>query len=399
MNIASYYSPEYIVQCLLLSIGVLVVLGKAGLIKGVFDPFILMHVQLVFTTIILFFSGLLPIEQLFYMVILYVFMIIIWRKNFSDARSDSEFAYKNWGYCVLLLVIISIPANIFLLLTKGFILLQEDVGAAKVEYYQGVGIVRRINTALAVLLPIHVFYSWSKSGRWNTSNTIGFLYSIYIILSLGSKAGISSLAFAYGSIFYFQKNRHGTATIMAMIVGSMVSTVGMFYLVYGERFMLDLAIRIVAFADGPFYYFREKMKIDVPFDYPFHIFMYAARIIDSLPVSSLGPEINWRYFSLNDELYGPNPQISVESIAIFGDLAFFHYVAFIAIAFLFAKTSKNIYLFALFLTFLRSFPVDSQLAFSNLYNILFVLLIYCISFVLAKYLKIASKWLPTNQCQ
>lgn len=393
MNIASYFSPGVIVLAFLMTIGLLLFLGRIGVIRNAFDPFMFMHLQLVFTTVLLSWAGLLPLSQVLYLVLVYLVIAACWPKSFRPSTGSDD---RGWSFCVWLLVAVSVPANVFLMLTKGFILFQEDVGAAKVEFYQGVGIIRRINTVLSIVLPIYVFTSWSRRGYWSKWHTIGLLWSIFIILSLGSKAGVTSLAFSYGAVVYFRREQPSVRTTLLILLLSVVSSVSMFYLVYGDRFILDLGVRIVAFADGPFYYFAENMKIDVPFSYPFYIFAYAARMIDALPVASLGPEINWNYFRLNDDLYGPNPQISVESIAIFGGAAIFYYAVFAFFVLVFSRYVKNPYSFAVWATFLRSFPVDSQLAFSNLYNVLFVGLIFAVAIVLRKFFMLASKPVSTK---
>jgi hypothetical protein len=387
MNIAAFFDPLLIIAAFLATLIGLVGLGKIGVIRNAFDPFMLTHIQLLFTTTLLSWAGLLPLEHVLYLAIVYVTMASYWDRSFRTGNAP----HSGWKNCILLLTAISIPANLYLILTKGFILFQEDVGAAKVEFYQGVGMIRRINTALSVILPVHVFVTWSQQGKWTTRHTLGLLWSTFIILSLGSKAGITSLAFSYGAALYFQKEQPKASSAALIILLSIVSSFGMFYIVYGQEFLINLGVRIVAFADGPFYYFQDKMKLDVPFSYPFYIFAYAARLIDALPVSSLGPEINWHYFRLDDELYGPNPQIAVESIAIYGQAAIIHYLTFAAYLFLFARYVKNAYSFALWATFVRSFPVDSQLAYSNLYNVVFVGFLYAVAMVLSRFIPIATR--------
>ena len=387
MNIVAHFSVAELLIAFVFTFLILLYFGRIGIVRNVFDPLILMHLQLVFTVVLLGWSGLLPVEQVFYLLCVYAWMAWQWKGAFSGGISECV----GWKYCVILLVLISIPANLYLLLTKGFILFQEDVGAAKVEFYQGVGIVRRINTALAVILPVHVFVKWHLERAWSRWLSVGLLYSIFIILSLGSKAGVALLAFSYGSVLYFSDVRQNKATLIVVFLLSIISSLFMFFLVYGSGFLIDLGIRVVAFADGPFYYFKEGMSIDVPFAYPFYIFAYAARLIEALPVTSLGPEINWRFFGLNDELYGPNPQIFVESVAIFGPAAFFYYIVFGLIIFLFAKYARNPYSFAVWITFLRPFPGDSQLAFSNLYTIFFVLMLYVAAGFIVRLLKNASR--------
>ena len=161
MNIASYFSPEVIVLAFLMTIGLLLFLGRIGVIRNAFDPFMFMHLQLVFTTVLLSWAGLLPLSQVLYLVLVYLVIAACWPKSFRPSTGSDD---RGWSFCVWLLVAVSVPANVFLMLTKGFILFQEDVGAAKVEFYQGVGIIRRINTVLSIVLPIYVFTSWSRRG-------------------------------------------------------------------------------------------------------------------------------------------------------------------------------------------------------------------------------------------
>lgn len=382
MNIASNFNAATIAALALVTILVMTFARRLELIKNVADPFLLMHFQLIFTAILLFTSNLLPIEHAIYLIVTYLLISKFWQTGFSKQERPNT----NWSYCIALLILISIPANIYLLLSKGFILFQEDVGAAKVEFYQGAGIIRRINTALSILLPTHIFNTWMTNKKWTSMHTIGITYSLYVILSLGSKAGIASLIFTYGAALYFHPQKNNAKSVFLLAAASVLSSLGMFYLVYGNSFLIDLVTRVVAFADGPFYFFQDKMKIEVPLGYPYYIFGYATRILDALPVTSLGPEINWQYFGLNNDLYGPNPQITVESITIYGRAAALHYASFVIFVLLFTKLANNPYTFTLWATFIRSFPIDSQLAYSNLYNILFVILIYAAAILIRKVL-------------
>lgn len=388
MNIAQYFSPLVLIASFAVAIVLMLWLGKSGVIVGFFDPFILLHLQLIFTTILLGVTGILPLAHLFFLVAIYIVWFYCWRDGFIiDQGSESD----GWVACVWILVLFSIPANAYLVATKGFILLQSDVGLAKVEYYQGAGLIRRVNTVLAGLLPVYVFKSWTDKGRWSAWLTVGLLYSAFVVLSLGSKAGITSIAFSFGAVLYFRRNEKRSGVIGLIMIASILSSLAMFYVVYGDSFIFDLGVRLAAFADGPFYYYKDRMSIDVPYGYPLYVFAFAARLVDSLPIASLGPEINWRYFGLNDDLFGPNPQISVESVAIFGAGAPFYYIIFGGVLFIFSRFVGNPYSFVMWAAFVRSFPVDSQLAFSNLYNIIFVYIVFAIGIILSRLLVLAAR--------
>lgn len=382
MTIFSYFNVWTIFLVVNMTILALYLLKKAGLINSIFDPFIQTHFQIIFTTILLSIAGFFPFDQLLYITFTYIVLTVIWKNKYSNDLTDQRY----WWLTILILIAASILSNIYLIQTKGFILFADDVGAAKVEYYQGYGIFKRINAILGVLLPVHVFKEWLEKRRWNNYLTCGLAYSIFLILCSGSKSGILSLAFAYGTVLYFYKTRCNPKIIFLCSIILVLSSFAMFYLVYGNLFLLSFYNRFIAFADGPFYFFSDKMHINVPFTYPLHILGYSSKLIDHLPTTSLGPEINWQYFRLDNELYGPNPQISVESVAIYGNAALIHYLTYLVFALCFTRFVRSPYSFAIYTTFLRSFPIDSQLAYSNIVNIVIIGFIYCISVVLTKML-------------
>jgi hypothetical protein len=258
--------------------------------------------------------------------------------------------------------------------TKGFLLFQEDVGSARQEFYQGWGLFQRFNSMCVHILGAHWAYSF-VTGNWRRPSKLALLiWIVYLTLTLGSKSGLLSLLMFIGAALYFSEKKV-TLTKLAVPVMTVVASIAvMFYVFFGvEAFVLFL-VRFISFADGPFYYFGFQNPLQVSFSYPLQQLMVALRLIPNLLEPSLGPAINLEQFEFDNELVGPNPQIFVESVAILGALYPLFYVLVGCLIVLLVSSARSVYSLCLYTMVAGPLLIDTQLAFSNVFNLMLALI-------------------------
>lgn len=275
-----------------------------------------------------------------------------------------------WDRAMPWIIALSIVVNLFLLASKGFLLLNDDVATARQEFHQGWGLFQRFNSICAIVLGAH----WARSfieGTWLRPVKIALLvWTTYITLTLGSKTGLLTLLTYIGAAIYFAPVQISAKKLAIPIFLALVSIAGMFYVFYGIEAAASFFVRFISFADGPFYFFGFDRPLQVSFSYPLHQLMVALRLLPGLPEASLGPAINLEQFSFDNELFGPNPQVFVESVAIFGPVMYPLYYLLVGVIVLFLlRSARSVYSLCLYTMIAGPMLVDSQFAFSNLLNL------------------------------
>ncbi len=276
-----------------------------------------------------------------------------------------------WERAMPWIIGLSIVMNLYLVATKGFLLLQDDVGAARQEFYQGWGLFQRFNSVFAVLLGAHWARSFIDENWLRPAKLALLVWTTYIFLTLGSKAGLLTLLTFIGAATYFAPVQISAKKLAIPIVLAVVSIAGMFYVFFGIDAAVSFSVRFISFADGPFYFFGFDRPLQVSISYPLQQLMVALRLLPSLPEASLGPAINLEQFGFDNELFGPNPQVFVESVAILGSVMYpLYYLVVGAIVVFLLRSACSIYSLCLYTMIAGPMLVDSQLAFSNVFNLL-----------------------------
>lgn len=276
-----------------------------------------------------------------------------------------------WERAMSWIIVLSIVANLYLAASKGFLLLNDDVGNARQEFYQGWGLFQRFNSVCAIVLSAH----WARffiEGTWRRPAKLALLlWTIYISLTLGSKAGLLTLLTSIGAATYFAPVQMSVKKLVVPIVLAVLSIAGMFYVFFGVEAAASFSVRFVSFADGPFYFFGFDRPLQVSIFYPLQQLMVALRLLPGLPEASLGAAINLEQFAFDNELVGPNPQVFVESVAIFGTVMYpLYYLLVGAIVVFLLRSSRSVYSLCLYTMIAGPMLVDSQLAFSNVLNLM-----------------------------
>lgn len=358
-------------------------LKKKDFFYNYFDPVILIFFQLFFTFFVLTSLRLISIGH-FLSFVSFCFIILYFDKTRLKIYSYVFINEKTWLKFASFLFLIVLVMNIYLFLTKGFLLFQDDIGIAKQEFYQGVGIFKRINQAAVIIFGLSSFYYWDEGKKFRAS--IFMIFSAFLLLSLGAKSALIDLILIFGAYSRFKKNVINYTKIMPILLGLFVSSLFLFYLIYGDSFIADFAYRIIAFSDGPVYYYYGNLSryINYPTNYMFDSMFVGMRIYSNLHFSSLGPLINSLYFNYENDLVGPNPQIFVEADVMAKNFYFFYYVIIAFIFIVGRKLMATPFSFLLMNSFIAPLLIDTQYAFSNLFSLLILFIIFFFYFVSKK---------------
>lgn len=291
-----------------------------------------------------------------------------------------------WDRAMPWMLALSVAGNLYLVATKGFLLLEDDVGTARQEFYQGWGLFQRFNTISAILLGAH----WARSfveGTWRRPSKLALLaWAAYLTLTLGSKSGLLTMLTFIGAATYFSPVKISARKLAIPVVLVLFSIAGMFYVFFGIEAAVRFSVRFIAFADGPFYFFGFDRPLEVSFSYPLQQLMVALRLLPALPEASLGPAINLEHFGFDNELFGPNPQVFVESVAILGPIMYpLYYLLVGAMVVALLRSARSVYSLCLYTMIAAPLLVDSQLAFSNVFNLMLAIVLRLV---------FSSKFLP-----
>lgn len=323
-----------------------------------------------------------PVGHVLAFLMLYGIICFGAKRPHAPSRAEES----AWDRAVPWIIALSIVVNLYLVVSRGFLLLDDDVGAARQEFYQGWGLFQRFNSICAIVLGAH----WARSfieETWRRPAKLALLvWTTYIFLTLGSKSGLLTLLTFIGAATYFAPVQISAKKLAAPIVLAIVSIAAMFYVFFGIEAAVSFAVRFISFADGPFYFFGFDRPLQVSISYPLQQLMVALRLLPGLPEASLGPAINLEQFGFDNELFGPNPQVFVESVAILGPVMYpLYYLLVGAMVVFLLRSAGSVYSLCLYTTIAGPMLVDSQLAFSNVFNLMIAI---------ALRLAFSNKYLP-----
>jgi hypothetical protein len=333
------------------------------------DPSILILFQVLFTFWVLLLVGLLPPGDL----VGYVFFFCVlaataqWRteKVKKPWISTREWLFFSYVFFWMLLI-----ANAFLLHERGFLLLSSHLASARLHFYQGWGIFKRLNELGIGVVGIAGFGLWNR--RKKKTAILFLLLTAYLILSLGSREGLLSYLFLYGAYARFAPKQASGRALLLIAAALGLSSLAIFYLMFGNSFLVQFAVRLLAYCDGPVYFFASHLsgKIYYGPGYMFDTFAYAARLRTKPEYESLGQVLNWYFLYYDNPLTGPNPQFPVESHVLLG-WAYLGWYGLAAWMFVAArKFAATAYSFFINCMIVGSLLIDSQLAGSELFNAL-----------------------------
>jgi hypothetical protein len=344
--------------------GLLYLSTKIGLMKNWLDPMGPPLFQS-FLTLVLLGGSIIPVGH----VVMFSGMLLLVARlrpvRHVESRQETQFWERSLGT----LLVLSVVANAFLVSQKGLVILSDDVAANRLEFYQGWGAFQRLNAATVVLFGVR----WAKSlvsghGR-EPKNILMLIWVIYLLLAGGSKAGLVLVLAYIGSALCFERRAVKISSFLPLVIVSLLSVLGMFYIFFGGGFLAQMAFRFVSFADGPFYYYNLPYAFRLPLDYPFEQLATTLRLQPGLTQPSLGTLINYWYFGYYNDLVGPNPQIFVESQAVAGALYPLYYLVVGLLISACMRWCRTPYSLALFAGFYGAILADAPYAFSNVVNI------------------------------
>ncbi len=364
MFVFEYITPIAMLVGLAAAFAGIAVLIRADAIRNWLDPMLLPLFQTILTAVLLGGRVVPIIDVLFFAGFL---LLIAWGRGRPPAMQSS--GLRQWQVVVGPLIALSITLNVYLISQKGILLFQDDLGLARQEFYQGWGLVQRVNSICALIFGVH----WAMrlaAGRARTTRGLLLLgWTTYLILSLGSKSGLFTLLTCIGCVASFRGIRLNARQALVLVLAVATSVAMMFVLFFNDEAWASLGVRVISYVDGPFYYFRSPTPPVVSWSYPFDQLLQALRVNQSLPESSLGPAINLDYFGFDNELFGPNPQIFVEAHAIFGALWPFYYLVVAAAMVAILRSARTPYGLALLASIAGPLIIDSQFAMSNALNV------------------------------
>lgn len=395
MHIVESVTLNDVIRAIIVAWAAMFLLKRAGAIHSYLHPLTPTFFQSSLTVGLLGFVVI-PLGHVISLVLMFAMLCYGTRRPHPPSLAE----HNGWRRVIPLFVILSLVVNAYLIANKGFLLGSDDVGEARVEFYQGWGLFQRFNTACSIVLGAHWANEFLK-GKWlKPKNLALLLWIVYLTLTLGSKAGLLSLLTLIGAATYFSDREIRASRLVIPVLTVTVSVAGMFFLFYGVEALVGFFTRFVSYADGPFYFFGFDHPLHVSLTYPFQQLMVALRLIPKLPEASLGPAINLEQFGFDSDLYGPNPQIFVESVAILGPLYPLYYLFIGGLMLVLLRRARSVYSLALYASIAAPLMIDSQLAFSNMFNVMLALVLRFIGSTLSRRIdakKIEARHLPRIQ--
>jgi hypothetical protein len=220
----------------LLSIA-LSVLGLAALLRwrvihSLADPNIIAFFQIIVTFFVLLFLRDLLIADAIGFLILMVIIIRFRNKRTIRAPLISQ---EDWiSFCKVFAIFLFV-LNAYLLTQKGLLLFAENVGTARVEFYQGLGLFKRFNEIGVGFLSITAAIFWRR--RQHKSAIAIASFSAYLALTLGSRSGLLACLLAYGAYLHFE--RTGVSNKRILLAGATLglSSLAIFFVMFGSTFL------------------------------------------------------------------------------------------------------------------------------------------------------------------
>lgn len=360
------------VALLSIALGVLglTALLRCRVIHSIADPNIVAFFQVIFTFFVLLFLGdLLVVDAIGFLMLMGTLLKLQDKRTIGTPSISQE----DWISFCKAFAIVLLFLNAYLLMQKGFLLFAEDVSAARVDFYQGWGLFRRFNEIGVGLLSITAAILWHRRQR-KEAIAIALL-SAYLALTLGSRSGLLACLLAYGAYVHFEKTGFSNRRILLAGAALGLSSLAIFFVMFGPQFLGAFAVRFLGFSDGPVYYFSDHMYrySNYPITYPFADLLIDLRLKTDYTNLPLGRFINLHHFGMDTPLFGPNPQVFVESHAAFHWLSILWYIL-IGFLFVFLRKQANTP-FSFYLGCFIAGPllIDSQLAGSQFFTIILLL--------------------------
>jgi hypothetical protein len=201
-----------------------------------------------------------------------------------------------------------------------------------------------------------------------------FVYTAFLMLTLGSKSGLIGFFFILGGYLHFHQVKFSGFKLGMLGIVSIISIVAIFSWLVEVNPLEAIYYRLVSFGDGPVYYFAGDLdqRITRPFDYSLDILFTNLRIQHDLKYDGLGFEIISRYFDKWDDanrLFGPNPQFITESKIIAGWGYYIYIIVMTFFVIVARKIASNAFAFMLISMIVNPGLIDSQLPFANLLTV------------------------------
>lgn len=372
-NLSEIISLNVFLTGLLVAFIALYAFKKRGIFRSWIDPALLPWFQICFTFGCLLILGYLPFTQVIYFVVFTLLFIAAQKIKVNRIKIFNESLIEEFSYFLLFL---AVATNAYIILNKGFIFTANDIGDAKLYYYQNFGLFRRVNEIGVPILAITAIKFW-RTGKRATA-FVYFVVAAFCLVTLGSKSGLVTFVFLYGSYYHFNASQEGS--IMRQNKGKfflaglllVLSSFAMFYFIFGEYFMEAFFFRTIGYADGPIFFYFSNMQTKVAYDpmYMFDQLFVALRIRPALAYTSLGPLINFYALGIDNDLMGPNPQIFVESGVMFHSFAFVYYIFAYFTLFILRKIAATPYSFYFLTGFATTLFIDSMYAFYQVFNLM-----------------------------
>jgi hypothetical protein len=337
--------------------------------------------QVCFTSVILLLTRLLPVgDAMGY--ILFFAVLVATSKLSREPRGKPWIEDRDWIALGHALFPLLLALNLYLTAHKGFLLFKSDLATTRLDFYEDWGIFKRLNEFGVGVVGLTGLVLWSRGNK-----RLAFVYmtfTAYLILTLGSKAGLLTLLFLYGARARFSVRRASARVLLTAggVLG--LSSLGLFFAMYGPTFILQFAVRLLAYSDGPVYFFYSGLpgKLYYGPGYAFDTFLIDLRLHASEMYTPLGRVLDWNFLGFDNPLTGPNPQFPVEAHVMFGWL-FLIWYGLLAWAFVyFRKHTSTAFSFFLVSSVMGALLIDSQYAASELFTALLGLgLLFIVGFL------------------
>lgn len=311
---------------------------RLRVLYSLWDPSSAALFQVTFTFWVLILIRLLPVGDVIGFVLFFV--ILAAGRDKKGKRGKPLITDEEWIRFSYVLISLLFVLNIYLIKQKGFLLLSNDLGIARVDFYQNWGIFKRLNESGVGVIGISGFFLWSRGKK--KLATLYFLFTAFLMLSLGSRASLLVFLFLYGAYarYVVQRVRTAVLVLVGLVLG--LSSLSLFYLMYGTQFLLMFGERVVAYCDGPVYFFFGNLpgRLFYGPGYALDQVLIDLRLREHPAYLSLGQLLDWNFLRYDNPLTGPNPQFCVEAHVMFG-WAFLIWYAFVAFAFVYLRKKMS----------------------------------------------------------
>ena len=312
---------------------------RLRILYNVVDPCIQTIFQVCFTFWVLFFTNLLPLGDVLGYALFFTILITAaqskWIKSGKPMIPEDEWLNFSYLFIVLLLFL-----NVYLIKQKGLLWSSDNLSDTRLNFYYGYGIFARLNEFGVGVIGLSGFCLWSRGAK-----KLAILYLLFtacLLLTLGSRAGLIALLFLYGAYARFSVERIKAGILMLVGLVLSLSSLAIFYIMFGAQFLLMFGQRVIGYCDGPVYFFFSKLSGKLIYDpgYAFDSLLIALRFRTSPAYVPIGQMLDWYFLRYVNPLTGPNPQFCVEAHVMYGPAYLFWY-AFVAFAFVYLRRKTS----------------------------------------------------------